>query len=266
MYPALHGVTHGQPDKPAVLFLHGFLGAQDDWSPVIQALSDSFYCMAVDLPGHGRTPTCDDPAFYTLPGAADAVAAYLRDRGVRAATVIGYSMGGRLALYLACHESALCRRVIIESSSPGLLDVQQGQHRVAQDAAWADRLVTEPLPEVLRNWYAQPLFASLRDHPAAYEAMVKRRLRNRPNEVARALRGMSVGAQQPLWDRLETLTQPILVLAGERDLKYRKVAEAMEARNTSIAVRLVPGAGHNAHTESPAAVSSLVRDWLEPAH
>ena len=263
MTSPLHGYTAGSPDQPALLFLHGFLGSHAEWRPLIERLSDAFHCLAVDLPGHGRTPASDDPAAYTLPGAAAAVEEFLDARGVERVHVVGYSMGGRLALYWAVHRPDRCGRVVMESASPGLLESRQAPARRALDERWAARFEAGPLAEVLADWYRQPLFASLHEQPEVWRAMWAQRLRNRPEEVARSLRGMSVAAQASLWGRLASLTVPLLVLAGERDGKYRAIAARMAAAAPRrVETRTVADAGHNAHVEQPSAVADLIRAWI----
>ena len=77
----------GSPDKPAVLFLHGFLGRKEDWSEVIAGLSNSFcaIAIAIDLPGHGSNVPEDDRS-YSMSGCAEAIIALLNKFGYRYCT------------------------------------------------------------------------------------------------------------------------------------------------------------------------------------
>ncbi len=263
MHPPLYGVATGPADKPAILFLHGFLGAHDEWAGFIEPLSAEYRCLAVDLPGHGKTPPCDDVGFYSFEGAARAILDFLRSQRVQRTHLVGYSMGGRLALYLAVHHPEVCDRLIIESSSPGLLSPGEAAERRAHDAKWAARFEREPLDAVVDDWYLQPLFASLHDHPAAFARLRARRLRNRPKEVGLSMRGMSVGAQEPLWDRLGALDREVVLVVGERDRKYRLVADRMSDLSARIQTVMVSGAGHNAHVEQPDEFGRILRDAIQ---
>ena len=263
MYPTLHGIERGEAGKPVILFLHGFLGAHDEWCGIIDRLTPDFRCLAVDLPGHGDTPPCDDPTFYTMEGAAKAVRHCLQTHGADKAHLVGYSMGGRLALYLALRHPGLCERVVIESASPGLLSVRDAASRRAHDDKWAQRFESEPIERVVDDWYAQPLFKTLHGRPAVFDAMREQRIRNRGPEVARSLRGMSVGAQEPLWDSLPALERDVTVVYGEKDHKYRQVAERMSDLSARIQVVMVPDAGHNAHLEYMEAFYDRVRAALQ---
>ncbi len=258
----LHVRTAGDPGRTTLCFLHGFLGSSREWASWLERWADDYYLVAFDLPGHGQTPPITAPDAYTVPGAAQAVVAWLRDNGHAPAQVVGYSMGGRVALYLALRDPGVCRRVVIESASPGLLDERMARARQRHDDRWAQRFEQEPLTQALDDWYRQPVFASLHDHPDVYARMHRQRLDNRPAEIARSMRGMSVSRQQALWKDLPELSRDLLVLAGERDTKYRDVATRMAACSGRIRMAIIPTAGHNVHLEAPDAWANAVRSFL----
>jgi 2-succinyl-6-hydroxy-2,4-cyclohexadiene-1-carboxylate synthase len=247
---SLSATGYGDPGRPALVFLHGFLGAQDDWAEVIGLIGEEHYCLAYDLPGHGASMV-DEEAAYTVPGCAALIAADLQRRALVTPQVVGYSMGGRVALALALDYPAVAERFVMESASPGLLDASTAAARRERDARWAARWLSEPIDAVLRDWYAQRVFEGIDADAARYERMLQRRRRNRPEALARSVEGMSVGRQTPLWDRLPDLQRPVLVLAGERDRSYCVVAEQMAVRSPMVQTALVAEAGHNAHVEQP---------------
>jgi 2-succinyl-6-hydroxy-2,4-cyclohexadiene-1-carboxylate synthase len=86
----------GDPGGPAVLFLHGFMGSAEDWVETVAELKERYYCLAVDLPGHGSSLGLAYPDSYTIEGAARAVCDLLDSLGISAPVLAGYSMGGRL--------------------------------------------------------------------------------------------------------------------------------------------------------------------------
>ncbi len=287
----LHRVRTGQRGRPAVVLLHGFLGSHADWHDLMNFFASRFDVVAVDLPGHGKSiddlfeaprsdhatidkvgrgdspSRCSDTSAtsmnrHSMPGAAQAVLQCMDAESIETATIVGYSMGGRLALYLAMHAPERCQKVVMESSSPGLLMPNQAAARVRADEAWARRFETEPLSDVLTDWYAQPIFSTLTNQSEIVEKMMQQRLQNEGRAVARSLRGMSVGAQTPLWDRLSELQRDVWVVTGERDAKYRQVAAEMMKRSPRIRSVCVPDAGHNAHAERPNAYQRVLEDIL----
>ena len=251
---ALHYTTAGSKQQPALLMLHGFLGSCQDFENLLPKLSKHFYCILPDLPGHGQTQT--KPNSYTFSTTAQSLLSLLNTQGSSRPHLLGYSMGGRIALYMACHFPAQFANIILESASPGLKTQQERQERVQRDETIAQKLETLPLSDFLDTWYQNKLFESLRNHPQLYATMRSRRQNNRPLELAQALRGFSTGAQPPLWKALPHLNKPLLLIVGEKDFKFIKIAREIAAarqQNEShkTTVKCCPDCGHNVHLESP---------------
>ncbi len=175
----------GDGGARAVLFLHGFMGSAEDWRGVTAALDDRFRCLAVDLPGHGASLGLP-PEDYTIEGTTRALIRLLDLLGIERPAVVGYSMGGRLALYLALHHPERCAGLFLESASPGIEDAAERRARREADEEWARRL-QEDFGTFLADWYRQPPFASLARHEGLVEAMIEARARNDPGEPAPAL-------------------------------------------------------------------------------
>ncbi|NJM98646.1 MAG: alpha/beta fold hydrolase [Phormidesmis sp. RL_2_1] len=140
----LYYVTDGQLQNPPLLLLHGFLGSHQDFVPLLPALAQHFYCIIPDLPGHGQSIAT--VGHYGFPETAKALLSLLDFFNLSQTHVLGYSMGGRLALYLACEDSRRCQRVILESASPGLKTAEERLARIKRDQAIARQLETTPLP------------------------------------------------------------------------------------------------------------------------
>ena len=129
----LHYLATGDPSHPPLLLLHGFMGSSQDFAALLPSLAKHFYCILPDLPGHGETLTIT--GFYTFEHTAQALLALLDHLGISQSHLLGYSMGGRLALYLVCYFPERFRRVVLESASPGLKTVNERQERVKKDEA-----------------------------------------------------------------------------------------------------------------------------------
>lgn len=242
--------------RTPLLLLHGFLGSGRDWQAQAEALQADFEVFCPDLPGHGHCPEtrCDfaSQARYLL--------AYLDARGHARIHLQGYSMGGRLALYLTAHYPERVRSLLLESSAPGLADAQERAARQRWDAAWAARFENEALPEVLQAWYAQPLFDSLRQWPG-FDALLQRRAsENRGPALARALREGGTGQMPPLWQALAALRLPVGCLVGQADARYSALALEMQQSQPRLQLYRLHG-GHNLHLENPAGWLQAVQQF-----
>ena len=196
------------------------MGSGRDWLETVEALPDC-RCILVDLPGHGLSAGC--PAgLYPMPQAALALLAVLDELGVGQCVPVGYSMGGRLALYLALTHPDRCRAVVVESGSPGLASEREREARRGWDESKASELEGQGLDAFLQDWYRQPLFHSIRRNEARFAALMERRRHNDLAGLARSLRLMGTGSQDSLWPRLQGIAFPWLGVAGELDSTLQK--------------------------------------------
>ncbi|MFQ5853824.1 MAG: 2-succinyl-6-hydroxy-2,4-cyclohexadiene-1-carboxylate synthase [Candidatus Binatia bacterium] len=245
-----------------LLFLHGFMGSARDWKETIELLLPDYTCLTLDLPGHGRTGRCLDPRAYTMEGSAQAVTEVMDERGIQRCTLIGYSMGGRLALSIAIHHPERCTELVMESASPGIQSAAERNERRALDEKRAQQLEHDDFETFLRSWYNQPLFQSLKREPDLFQQILDRRRENNPVELARSLRGTGPGVQPSLWHNLPRLETPLLVLAGGMDLKYKRIAQEMVALCPKARLALVPDTGHNVHAENTDEYTRALRRFL----
>lgn len=254
-----------QGSGPLLLLLHGFTGSSENWHELMPYFAEQYDVLALDLPGHGRTQSPPDPARYEMATVAADIAALLTTLALDRpqAHVLGYSMGGRLALYLAVHYPELVRSLVLESASPGLATETERAQRQAQDKRLADEIEREGLAAFVERWEALPLFASQRRLPAGIQQRHRQlRLQNNPAGLANSLRGMGTGRQPSLWPHLPAVQLPGLLLAGQEDAKFVGIAQQMVAQLPQAQLVIVPEAGHTIHLEQPEGYGRIVRDWL----
>ena len=234
-----------------LVLLHGFTQTGRSWQPVLHALAARYRAIAPDLPGHG--------AFADRrPATFAACDAYLRVVAADRFTLAGYSMGGRVALHAALSLGARVERLVLIGASPGLAGGDERAARAADDAALADRIEAIGLEAFVREWAAQPLFDGV---PRGIAELVEAdRLRNTAPGLAAALRGLGTGVMPSLWERLGELELPVELVVGERDEKFRAIAERMAPALPSARVTVVEGAGHAVHLEAPDAVVGVLRN------
>jgi len=246
-----------------LVMLHGFTGSVENWHPLVGHLEQYTTAILIDLPGHGRSDAPPDPARYEMTAVARDLAKLLQALTASPVNLLGYSMGGRLALYMAVHYPDLVKTLILESASPGLAEAQERLARRKRDEALADAIEREGVAAFVSYWENLPLFASQKRLPEAVRQQLRaQRLRNRPHGLANSLRGMGTGVQPPLWDDLTHVRQPVLLMAGELDAKFARIAKQMQARLPHAQLDIVPDAGHTIHLEQPGAFEGQVITFI----
>jgi 2-succinyl-6-hydroxy-2,4-cyclohexadiene-1-carboxylate synthase len=233
-----------------LILLHGFTQTGRSWQPVRDALAARYRAIAPDLPGHGEFAE-------RRPASFAACDAYVRALGADRFTLAGYSMGGRIALHAALSLGSRVERLVLVGAGPGLADPAERAARAADDAALAERIEAIGLEAFVDEWSAKPLLAGVPRGIA--DAARSDRMRNTAPGLAAALRGLGTGAMPPLWDRLGELELPVELVVGERDEKFRAIAERMLAGLADARVHVVAGAGHAVQLEAPEAVVDLLR-------
>lgn len=246
-----HIETAGSTSAPPVMLLHGFTGAASNWRHVMATLAPSHHVIAPDLLGHGSTAAPEDAERYAMPAAAADLFALWQTLSLPPLHLVGYSMGGRLALYLTLAYPQMVARLTLESASPGLEAEAERAARRASDEALAARIERDGIPAFVDTWENLPLFAT--QSAEAKAALRPVRLAQRPHGLANSLRGMGTGAQPSLWSRLTELSMPVHLIAGALDSKFVAISQQMQARIPDARLTIIPAAGHTAHLEQPTA-------------
>jgi 2-succinyl-6-hydroxy-2,4-cyclohexadiene-1-carboxylate synthase len=260
-----HGFPYqslGHTSLPTLVFLHGFLGRGADWLPIAEDLSSDYHCLLPDLPGHGANTNLDPALPLTFDLLAGGLSATLDSAGIERPALIGYSLGGRLALHYACTRGDRLSALVIESASPGLRTEAERSDRRALDDERAARLRAAGMKAFLETWYRADLWASLRARPDLLSTLIDDRRAADPLPAARALTDLSPGRSAPVWDCLPALRIPVLLLSGDLDPAYTRIlSEAAGLIPGSTHVR-IDDAGHNIHLEQPVKFVASLQSFL----
>lgn len=241
----------GKPGYPWLVFLHGFSGDGREWHETGERLPD-YPALYVDLPGHGGS------ADVVVSGFADvshALTNTLLSYNILDYWLVGYSLGGRIAMYHATQGLAGLKGLIVEGGHPGLQSAAEREARRQSDARWASRFRNEPLEEVFADWYQQPVFASLTDEQR--HELIGLRSQNRGESLAAMLLATSPGVQDDLRAALRERDYPFYYVYGEKDARFGAIAAELDAER-----HVIPHAGHNAHRENPDAFAACLAQIL----
>lgn len=250
---------------PTLVLIHGFTGSVQNWAPLIKrATTWGFQVIALDMLGHGHSSAPDNPQRYNIEHCQADIIAALQSVGVEPgeAILLGYSMGGRIALYTAL--SGYFRAVILESATPGLHTSQEREQRQRSDEALAKCIEQYGIEAFVDYWERRPLFETQRVLPLkTRQALRKQRLHNNPTGLANSLRGVGTGAQPDLRSQLTELHLPVLLVTGVEDTKFTALAQEMLPNLSQGQHVVIPEAGHTTHFEQPEAFASVVCKFLQ---
>ena len=249
---------------PALVALHGFTGSVQTWESFSEAAETGFTVVAVDLPGHGASDSPPASGLYTMERHVQALAEILDRLGLEQVAWLGYSLGGRIALSAAIALPERTTALVLESASPGIASEKERQQRIREDETLASWIVEAGVQRFVEYWESLPLWNSQKRLTASLrDSLRSQRLLNNPRGLANSLRGVGTGIQPPLHDRLEEITAPALLVAGEEDEKFSGIAREMHRVMPTSRLEAVIGAGHAVHLEQPEIFSRAVTGFLE---
>jgi len=242
-----------------VVVLHGFTGDASTMLELAQQLAVARHVIIPEMVGHGGSSIPDHVGAYGVEQMAAHVSTLCDRLGQSEFDLVGYSMGGRVALTLACSQPSRVRSLSLIGASAGLASEGERLSRRQADGALADRLESDGLHDFVDDWLRGPLFATQNRRGTEHMAKARdQRLANDPHGLAMSLRGGGTGAMEPLHDRLVDCDVPTLVIAGADDPKFSAIAESLAEAMPNAEVASIAHAGHAAHIEKPEAVANAI--------
>lgn len=254
----VHDTGRGRP----LVLLHGFAGSSRSWEPVAHSLGTGRRLVAIDLLGHGGS---DGPPAerHAIERQVADLAWLIEGQCEGPVDILGYSLGARVALWLAVAAPELVGRLVLESPSAGIDGLAEREARVAADERWAALLESGDLGAFHDAWEAQPVFASRAGLPEGDRtALHEIHLAASARGLAASLRGAGQGVMPSLHDRLAAIRRPALVIAGSLDPVGLERATTVARLLPYARMEVVPDAGHAPHLERPEAFVALANDFL----
>lgn len=234
-----------------VTLVHGFLGSPADWADVLERLAPGIACDCVSLTELGCASIAE---------AATRLAHRLESHPCD--LLVGYSMGGRIALELAVTRAELVPRLLLLAASPGIEDADERVRRAFEDAQRARAILHDGLDDFVERWYRLPIFAPFARH-ASYSAARVRRVQGEAAFWSQCVEGCSPGRAAPRWDAFPALTTRTVYAAGTLDERYAACAARLRNLAPRLRVELVAGAGHVLPLEAPDACARLIESTLQ---
>jgi 2-succinyl-6-hydroxy-2,4-cyclohexadiene-1-carboxylate synthase len=236
-----------RPIEPRVLFVPGFMQRGDAWRPVAERIEPSHHAVCLDHRRATFSGRIEEILEAMAPGTA----------------LVGYSMGGRLAVHAALRRPRSLTALVLVGASAGIEDPGAREDRRSADERLAAWMESHSIEEIVAAWESLPVFAS--QSRELRESLRPGRLSHDPAELAMLLRTVGQGALPPVWDRLGEIACPALFVAGEGDDAYVQVAYRMSESVPNGRARLIPGAGHAPQLERPKAFAEVLVEFLRDA-
>ena len=170
--------------------------------------------------------------------------------------LLGYSLGGRLALHACLSRPDLWKSAIVIGADPGLESEEEKKHQLDRDRNWAERLKREPFEKLVDEWDEQPVFCGI-------ENQAPRNLSEMdPDRLSQQFEVFSKGIQQNLVPKLAELKNlPILFVSGEKDQKYQKIGVELAKSSSVFRAEVIANAGHRVPWENPESFVQVLIDF-----
>ncbi|GIW16493.1 MAG: alpha/beta hydrolase [Tepidiforma sp.] len=231
-------------EGPPVLLSHGYSATSRMWRGQVEALAPRYRIITWDMRGHGQSDSPDDPALYSEAATVGDMAAILDALGIDTAVIGGLSLGGYMSLAFHLAHPGRVRALMLFDTGPGY-------RNPAGREAWNRTAEARAVAFETRGLDALGSGAEVRiaQHRSA-------------KGLALAARGMLAQFDSRVIESLEGIRVPTLVLVGEKDEPFLGATDYMAAKIPGAQKVVIPGAGHAANIDNPAAFNAAVEAFL----
>ncbi|WP_253696466.1 alpha/beta fold hydrolase [Bdellovibrio sp. HCB117] len=251
-------------ERVNLFFLHGFLGRPSDWAIVkahvpqhdgVRIYTPDYFKEALLGPQHAFEAWADNFIKWIEAHGCSA------DRNI----LVGYSLGGRLALHALQRRPNIWHKVVLVSTNPGFNDPhedldptsEERRQRWMNDSYWAEEFLKAPWESVLRNWNAQPVFGGGENEPLRQEKEYSR------ESLSLALTQWSLAQQKNMRSLLLKNIQKIVWMVGDRDEKFMELSRRLQEEVMGLRVEVVPNSSHRVLFDSPKVLGEKLRQLVQ---
>lgn len=250
-------------EGPAIVLLHGFTSNLHTWDALTNQLKANYQVVRFDIIGHGKSDSPKELEPYTIEAQAMVLKEILMNLGILQAHILGYSMGGRLAISFSCMYPHLVSSLILESTTAGIKDKVERVARKISDEQLAKRIESYGIEEFVDYWENIPLFHSTKKLPVEKLTYIRnQRLLNSKQGLINSLLMMGTGSQPSYWEEIKTFTFPVLIIVGEEDTKFCFIAKKLQSNIKNATIKLINDVGHMIHVEKPQIFGTIIEEFL----
>ncbi len=249
-------------ELPNLVLLHGFMGSGKSFQHLIPDLKTFCNPITIDLLGHGETEGSEMHYRFSAKEQIADVNKLISEQLHLPLFLLGYSMGGRLALHLALHRPDLYKGLILESTTFGIESKQERQARQELDATRADSIMGN-FEQFLQSWKNMPMFSSSAQNIEIETQHFEIQREQNPLWMNNSLLGFGTGTMPCVKDKLASIPTHVQLLAGAKDFKFVGIMNAMLKDLNDAKLDVIKDSGHRVHLDQPEAYISIIRDFIE---
>ena len=250
--------------KFPIVFLHGFTGSKEDWEFLINKIPGRFTPVLIDLIGHGKSSSPADPKYYSPDLQVYFLNEILNRIGINKLILVGYSMGGRLAVAFSEKYTDRIEALILESTSFGIQSEKERKERIAADKNLAEKIENIKMDMFIDQWLKLPLFESLHRLPDKKIAELRSRKIKSNNVLGlkNSLLGFGTGLMKNYLPHLQKFKCKVFLIVGEYDKKYIEISRRAKEHFHDCRLKVVKKSGHNVHFENTDDFLKLINEFL----
>ena len=247
-----------------IVFLHGFTGNSNSWRHIADALNR--WVILIDLPGHSKSEFINLNEEYSIDDFCSELYLLLNNYSIKKIDLVGYSMGGRIAMAFSSKHSNRINSLVLESSSLGIDDNKDKEDRYNQDLELCDNM-EDNLNVFVDNWESKLLFKDQkRRNYILWEEQRNNRLKHNHKQLSKSLQVFSSGSMPYYEESFKYFEFPISIICGTDDDKYVKIGKEMMYMNKNAKQYIIAKSSHNTHLENPAMFLTIIKDEVFKDH
>lgn len=248
---------------PPILLLHGFTSNLHTWDELTNQLKENYQVIRFDIIGHGQSDSPSQLMEYTIESQAAVIKEILSNLQISKVPILGYSMGGRLAISFACMYPNLVSSLLLESTTAGIEELNERLNRKKQDEQLAKKIATEGIEKFVDYWEGISLFTSLKKLPKEkLDYLRNQRLTNTQQGLMNSLLMMGTGSQPSWWEEIKNFHFPVLIIVGQEDQKFCAIAKKLQSKIKNARIEVINDVGHMIHVEKPQIFGTIIEEFL----
>jgi len=257
-------IINDRNNDKAIVFLHGFTGSSEDWEEISSRITKKANLYFIDLIGHGKSDSPNDVRFYKAEPITKQLLAFFEKIKEKKIFLLGYSMGGRVALNFAAKYSNLLKGLILESSMTGLRKKSEREKRIANDEKIIEFIKSHSVEEFVDYWMSLDIFKTQKNlSKEKLNKLRKAKIKNNKVGLINSLKGFGAGKMKPLYSEIRENQIETLLITGDLDKKYMKLNSAIKNIIPHATHKITQNAGHNVHLENPQKFAVVVNEYVE---